>query len=122
MSDDDSFSPESPIGFAVAGWNMPESDNHKTRNILKILLDNGCDINERGSYGNILLASPIFAGQTELISFLLRNGADPHLVLMDRVESNNHGMDAFQIVEKMQNSGRGRDAVVHLLRNYRDGF
>ena len=119
----DSSSPESPTGYVVNAYNMPNTDNAKVFEVLAILIDIGCDINARNSFGGVPLHNPVMAGEIQMVRFLLRNGADPFL-RFEGNERNSHlsGLNSFQLSQLTQEKMGRNTEVIGLLREYEDGI
>lgn len=72
-------SPETPIGMLVAAYGGSDSNPGHMRETIRLLLRQGCDINQYNAAGLTPLHNAVLFRQPELLRFLLSEGADPLL-------------------------------------------
>lgn len=72
-------SPETPIGMLAAAYGTATSDNARVRDAIRLLLQQGCDINQYSAVGLTPLHNAVLFRQPELLRFLLELGADDKL-------------------------------------------
>ena len=74
-------------GYTPLVWAISETPHKGTENleIMKILLDEGADINAKNDDGSTLLSFSSAHGRLELIQFLINNGADVNAGSGDKV-------------------------------------
>ena len=123
----ESFEPETPIGLVANGYGMPHADKEKTLDLLTLLLQKGCDINERSAWGNTALHLAVISGEEELVNYLLQHGADPHLKYEYREvpgythnKSDLHGLDSIELAELMYEKRADNKSMLYQLQRYQN--
>ena len=79
---------------------------NENTNIVKMLINNGADINRQDSYGATPLIEASFRGHPEIVSLLLENGVDVTVVDRD-------GYTALMIAIEYENT-----EIVTLIKNH----
>lgn len=72
-------SPEGPVGLAGAAYDLEGSERQQVGRTIKLLLRQGCDIDQYSSAGLTPLHGAIIGRQPGLLDNLLEQGADPLL-------------------------------------------
>jgi ankyrin repeat protein len=78
-----------PLYYAIG-----KGDN----DIVKLLIDNGADVNIPDSHGNtpLMAAADMFDDDDTILKLLLENGADPY-------QKNNYGISVYKLLEMPRN-------------------
>ena len=72
-------SPETPVGLLVAAYGQQSNDSERVRETIRLMLNQGCDIDQYSAAGLTPLHNAVLFRQPELLRFLLEQGADPLL-------------------------------------------
>lgn len=72
-------SPEGPVGLAGAAYDLDGDDKGHVSGTIKLLLRQGCDVDQYSAVGLTPLHGAIIGRQPDLLDTLLEQGADPLL-------------------------------------------
>jgi hypothetical protein len=108
-------SPETPIGMLTAAYGTPDSEVEHVREAIRLLVRQGCDINQYNAAGLTPLHNAVLFRQPALLRFLLEQGADPRLrVIAIPGRETGHRiahLDAYGMAQVLRDQHPDDDAV-----------
>ncbi|MBT8143686.1 MAG: ankyrin repeat domain-containing protein [Gammaproteobacteria bacterium] len=118
----------SALGQTLRGYGLEGFDNERVLETAHHLISLGCDVNEAGATGQAPIHEAILYNETEVVRFLLANGANPAVKITvpstNSSESLQHydGMTAMQFALELDNRAGGKAAprseIVLLLQRH----
>ena len=94
----DPVSPSTWLMTLVSGYDSGDIDFENVTIFIDIVLEQGCDINEKSIDGMTALHSTGLFGNARMAEYLLQKGADPY-VRIERPGKNSHEMTALQLAQ-----------------------
>lgn len=116
-------SPETPVGMLTAAYGTPESDTSRVQDTIRLLVKQGCDIDQYSAAGLTPLHNAVLFSQPELLRFLVEQGADTKLRVI-YVPGNNQGhsianLDAYGLALVLRKKNPEDEALAEIVQYFR---